>query len=63
AVGGCAKPLEHNKLPDITKEMLGYLIKKIELLEKEVLKNSENICKSENDLNECYKQYINSIKE
>ncbi|PPB60029.1 serine O-acetyltransferase [Campylobacter hyointestinalis] len=63
AVGGCAKPLEHNKLPDITKEMLGYLIKKIELLEKEVSKNSENICKSENDLNECYKQYINSIKE
>ncbi|AGZ81757.1 serine O-acetyltransferase [Campylobacter fetus] len=63
AVGGCAQPFEHNKLPDITKEMIGYLIKKLEILEKEVAKSNNNIIKPDIELDELYKQYIKSIKE
>ncbi|ANE35857.1 serine O-acetyltransferase [Campylobacter iguaniorum] len=59
----CKKPLAHDNLPDVTKEMLGYLIKRIEILENEVSKQGGNISSEDEKLNEIYQKYIQSIKE
>ena len=47
------RPFEHNKLPDITKELLIYLIEKVENLE----------CQNSTQLDKKYQEYIKSIKE
>lgn len=60
--GGCSKPLEHNKLPDVDKEVFIYLLKRIEILEAETcadkLESNEEKCK----VNKLYEKYIKSIK-
>lgn len=60
-IGMCSKPLEHNKLPDIDKELFGYLIKRVEKLEKELINISGK--QYEFTQNDDYETYIKSIKE
>lgn len=62
-IGCCAKPLEHNKLPDLHKEIFNYLIKKIEILESKIDKNNGNENTEDKELDRIYKKYIKSIKE
>ena len=60
-IGGCAKePLSHNKIPDINKELFCYLIDRINVLEKALLKENKSIIPPEN-LDEKYKSYLSSI--
>ncbi len=63
--GRCTTPLNHNKLPDIDKEIFEYLIKRVALLEH-VLINKIDIKELETqdkELDEIYKSFLNSMKD
>ncbi|SHO80358.1 Serine acetyltransferase [hydrothermal vent metagenome] len=56
-------PLSHNKIPDIDKELFGYLIKKIALLEH-TIKNGGDVSlldKEEHELDEIYTTFLKSM--
>lgn len=59
-LGGCTKRLEHNKLPDIDKTLICYLIEKIKLLESKIL-TQEDL--QDIKLDEMHEEYLKSIKE
>ncbi len=68
----CSKPLEHNKLPDVDKEIFNYLLARIENLETELsnlnnckhLNNCKQTIKNKDiELDENFKQYLKSFKE
>lgn len=56
--------LSHNKLPDINKELFGYLIKRINLLENAVVNHNEDIMiEKDKELESRYDLFIKSIKD
>ena len=57
------EPLNHNKLPDIDKELFEYLMDRITILEEAFLQNNTNIIQKDEELEKRYKEYINSIKK
>lgn len=62
-IGECAtKPLSHDKIPDINKELFEYLIKRLDVLENAVLNKNNDIIKKDVKLEEKYKSYLNSIQ-
>lgn len=62
-VGGCASdPLAHDKIPDISKELIRYLIKRIEILEHAVGADNKEMNKLDEELDEKYDSYLNSLK-
>ena len=62
-VGGCASdPLAHDKIPDISKELIRYLIKRIEILEHAVGADNKEMSKLDEELDEKYDSYLNSLK-
>jgi serine O-acetyltransferase len=55
--------LSHNKLPDINKELFGYLIKRINILENAMLSHNENIIiEKDKELEKIYDMFIKTIK-
>lgn len=56
------KPLSHNKIPDINKELFLYLTKRICILEDALCKDDINELKKDEKLEEFYKAYLNSLK-
>ncbi|KIM05621.1 MAG: serine acetyltransferase [Sulfurovum sp. PC08-66] len=55
-------PLSHNQIPDINKELFGYLIKKIALLEHALKSGDINVLdKEEEELDEIYKAFLRSM--
>ncbi len=55
-------PLSHNQIPDINKELFGYLIKKIALLEHALKSGDINVLdKEEEELDEIYKAFLHSM--
>lgn len=56
------KPLSHNQIPDINKELFLYLIERICILEDALCKDDINELKKDKKLEEFYKAYLNSLK-
>jgi len=62
-VGGCASdPLAHDKIPDISKELIKYLIKRIEILEECICSGRKDIAEMDEGLNKFYEDYLKSLK-
>ncbi len=56
-------PFSHNKLPDITKEMFEYLIKRVGVLEDAVATGeTDMIKKGDRELEEIYQAFIEAMK-
>jgi len=56
-------PFSHNKLPDITKEMFEYLIKRVKVLEDAVISgDKEKISKEDKELEKIYQAFIDAMK-
>lgn len=56
-------PFSHNKLPDITKEMFEYLIKRVQILEDAVISgNKEVLSKEDKELEKIYQAFIDAMK-
>jgi len=56
-------PLSHNKVPDITKEMFKYLIKRVKVLEDAVISgDKEKISKEDQELEKIYQAFIDAMK-
>jgi len=54
--------LDHNVLPDITKEMLNYLIKRVAILEHAIKENDGiDVSKEDEELEKIYSNFINSM--
>ncbi|NLK67050.1 MAG: serine O-acetyltransferase [Campylobacteraceae bacterium] len=56
------KPLSHDKIPDINRELFLYLIERISIAERAILKEDKDIIQKDENLEEFYKSYINSLK-
>ncbi|MBS9778939.1 MAG: serine O-acetyltransferase [Campylobacteraceae bacterium] len=59
-------PTSHDKLPDIGKELLVYLTKRVELLESALLEDSEkykNLIEKDKELEISYENFIKALKE
>ena len=62
-LGGCeSDPLAHNKIPDISQELIKYLIKRIEILEECICSGRKDITEMDEDLNKFYEEYLKSLK-
>ena len=62
-LGSCeSDPLAHNKIPDISKELIKYLIKRIEILEECICSGRKDISAMDEDLNKFYEEYLKSLK-
>ena len=56
-------PLSHNKIPDVSKEIFAYLLKRIEVLEKALPEaKQESINKKDEKLEKLYDNFINSME-
>ncbi len=56
-------PLSHNKIPDIDKEVFGYILKRFAILENAVIsKDTSNIDLKDQELKELYQAFLESIK-
>lgn len=60
-------PMAHNKIPDINKELFGYLFKRLEILEKAMVSCDKTTCnkdisKDDIELEKIYELYIKSLK-
>lgn len=60
-IGECHEPLEHNKIPDVNKELFLYLSKKIKFLENLAIKQGE-ILDQDKKLDEIYEKYLKSLE-
>jgi serine O-acetyltransferase len=56
------KPLSHDKLPDLDKEMFEYLLKKVALLEHALCKCNIDIIEKEKDLDKIYENFVATMK-
>jgi len=62
-------PMAHNKIPDINKELFGYLFKRLEILENALKSCGDKECKKQDvfekdeELEKIYDLYINTIKD
>ncbi len=62
-LGSCeSDPLAHNKIPDISQELIKYLIKRIEILEDCICNGRKDIAEMDEDLNKFYEEYLKSLK-
>ena len=62
-LGSCeSDPLAHNKIPDISQELIKYLIKRIEILEDCICNGRKDISAMDEDLNKFYEEYLKSLK-
>lgn len=56
-------PLSHNKIPDIDKEVFGYILKRLDILENAVIsKDTSNIDSKDHELEELYQAFLKSMK-
>lgn len=56
-------PLSHNKIPDIDKEVFGYILKRIAVLENAIIsKDTSNINSKDNELEDLYQAFLKSMK-
>lgn len=60
--GRSKSPTDHNKLPDIDKQMFQYLIKRVAILEQAVRTNNPNIDREDAELEEVYQAFIQAMK-
>mgnify|MGYP002713265355 CR=1 FL=1 len=58
-------PMAHNKIPDINKELFLYLFKRIKALETVVNEQhaDKNLVEADKELEDIYKQFLNSVKQ
>jgi serine O-acetyltransferase len=54
--------LEHNKIPDIDKELFQYLVKRVAILEHILLKENKELLEKELELDKIYQAFIDSTK-
>lgn len=56
-------PLSHNKIPDIDKEVFGYIIKRLTVLENAIIsKDTSSIDSKDHELEELYQAFLKSMK-
>jgi serine O-acetyltransferase len=56
-------PLSHNKIPDIDKEIFGYLFKRLAVLENAIIsKDASNIDTKDHELEEIYQAFLKSME-
>ncbi|KIM10583.1 MAG: serine acetyltransferase [Sulfuricurvum sp. PC08-66] len=60
--GRCKNPLSHDKLPDITKEMFEYLLKRVAVLEHILMKDNQEVIEQDIALENIYEAFIKAMK-
>ncbi|MBD3807731.1 MAG: serine O-acetyltransferase [Epsilonproteobacteria bacterium] len=56
-------PLSHNKIPDIDKEVFGYIIKRLTVLENAIIsKDTSSIDSKDHELEQLYQAFLKSVK-
>ena len=55
-------PLEHNKIPDIDKELFRYLVKRVAILEHILMQDHKELIEQDLELDTIYQTFIDSIK-
>lgn len=60
--GRCTDPFMHNMLPDITKEMFEYMLKRIAILEHILVEDNKNLLEEDLELENIYESFITSMK-
>ncbi|MBD3843530.1 MAG: serine O-acetyltransferase [Campylobacterales bacterium] len=56
-------PLSHNKIPDIDKEVFGYIIKRLTVLENAIIsKDTSSIDSKDHELEQLYQAFLKSMK-
>lgn len=62
-LGKCEQnPFAHDKIPDISQELIKYLIKRIEILESTLCKENKQVLLEDKKLNEEYESYLKSLQ-
>lgn len=54
---------DHDKLPDINKELFIYMLKRIKVLEAALKDNCDELKKQDDELDEAYEKFIQSIRD
>lgn len=54
--------LAHNKIPDINKELFSYCLKRLEILEKSISSGDKSIIQKDEELDKCYKAFIQTLQ-
>ncbi|NLY03384.1 MAG: serine O-acetyltransferase, partial [Campylobacter sp.] len=54
--------LGHDQIPDIGKELFSYILKRVEILENSIINDDKDIIEKDEELEQCYKTYINSLR-
>ena len=60
--GRCTDPFMHNMLPDITKEMFEYMLKRIAILEHILVEDNKDLLEQDLELENIYESFITSMK-
>jgi len=61
--GNTKSPLAHNKLPDIEKEIFGYLLKRLQIVEDALLNDKRDIIERDEALDKIYDAYLDTMKK
>jgi serine O-acetyltransferase len=61
--GTIKSPLSHNKLPDIDRELFGYLVKRISILENAIVSGDTNFIEKDKELDDIYQAFIKSMEK
>ena len=56
-------PMAHNKIPDINKELFIYMFKRLKILEEIIAKDNCDAKIKDDELEQIYKCYLESVKE
>jgi len=60
--GRCKDPFMHNMLPDITKEMFEYMLKRLAILEHVLVKDNKEVLEEDLELEQIYQSFIKAMK-
>lgn len=60
--GRCTDPFMHNMLPDITKEMFEYMLKRVAILEHILVADNKDLLEQDLELENIYESFITSMK-
>ena len=60
--GRSKSPVEHNKLPDIDKQLFEYLLKRVAILEHAIKTGSTDFEKEDQELEEIYHAFLSAVR-
>ena len=61
--GAVKSPMSHNKLPDIDRELFGYLLKRFKILEEAIITGDTDFIEKDKELDHIYQAFIESMEK